>query len=294
MKYIVILLFMIPCFHVIAENRDSSVVYTPGSFEKFIERINYSKTIQNKNLIAISYGISNLSYPHKDIFSELSKVFLFEIKYGFVRIDDNFKNSSFAYLASETAYFANYSSHMTAKEIKDDGKTTDAWLFGFDFTNGYGYNSKISKSFLIHSGGLGWAIIDFENLGESLAEQRRYDIFDKKFRFGTDFHSGLRHYFTQSISMDALYGHSIYFPQFSGWKFFGSYISELMIQRAIDYFAEDYIPKFPESFPLVNWSAKSLVSLLFYEFRRDQMNFPFSSESPINYDSFKIGVSLTF
>ena len=285
---------MNPCFHLIAENRDSSVVYTPSSFEKFIERINYSKKIQNSNLIAVSYGISNLDYPHKDIFSELSNIFLLEIRYGFVRIDDDFRASNFAYLASETGYFANHSSHMTIKEFKDEGKTTDSWQFGFDFTNGYGYNSKMGQSFFIHSGGLGWTVIDFENLGESIAEQRRYDVFDKKFKFGTDFESGLRHYFNKSISLDALYRHSIYFPEFSGWKFLGSYVTELLIQRTIDYYAEDFIPIFPNSFPIINWSAKTLVSYLLYELKRDQMNFPFESEPPINFYTYKIGVSLTF
>jgi hypothetical protein len=294
MKFIITLFIIIPCFHLIAENRDSSVVYTPTSFEKFIERINYSKKIENQNLIALSYGISELDWRHKDIFSELSKVFLMEIRYGFVRIDNDFRSSDFAYLASETAYFANYSSHMTIKKYKDDGKTTDAWQFGFDFTNGYGYHSRIGRTFFIHSGGLGWAVIDFENLGESIGEQRRYDIFDKKFKFGTDFETGLRHYFNNSFSLDALYRHSIYFPEFLGWKFFGSFLSEIIIQRTIDYFAEDYIERFPNSFPIINWSAKSLVSLLFYELKRESMNFPFDSEPPLSFDNFKIAVSLTF
>ena len=84
------------------------------------------------------------------------------------------------------------------------------------------------------------------------------------------------------------------FPQHLVFKWMTSSFTELLLQRIIDYFGIDYIKQFPKCFPLINFFAKNTVSVLFYELRRKQMNWFFSTREPVNYDNFKIGLSYIF
>ncbi|MFC2131776.1 hypothetical protein ACFLSQ_10105 [Bacteroidota bacterium] len=291
---ITLLLFL--CANLLySEDNDTSFIYEPTSFDKFIERIEYSKNVKNHNIIGIFYGYSGFSYQHKDIFSKLAPAFLTEVQYGFTRMEENYLKSGLVHFASETAFLGNYSSHMTLKQLKSEGKTTDCWRFGFNFSNGYGYDSgKIGRILLYHSGSIAWYKIDFENPGESVKEQQRYDVFDEKFRFGSSFGTGVRHYFYDGFSLDIGYEHSLVFPKFLTGKWMTSAFTELLIQRTIDFFAEDLINKHKDYFPVYNFFIKNAVSMAFYELRRNQMNWFFDSEPPVNYDRFRLGLSFTF
>lgn len=292
-RYIWLVIFFLTLFEILA--KDSLEVYQPSSFEKFIRRFEYSKNVDNKNLIEIQYGYSIFSYPNKEVKSRLSNIFLVEIRYGFERIEDNYHLSHFPYLSSESVFLGNYSSHMSLKQWLDGGKTTDNWRFGFDYRNGLGYNlNQNSKLIFYHSGNIVWSKIDFENPGETQGEQKRFDVFDEEYKFGSSFGTGISFFPSQYLSLNCGYEHSLVFSQHLVFKWMLSSFTELATQRTIDYFAVDYINKFPKFYPIVNLIAKNAVSLLFYELRRKQMNWYFSTTEPINYDSFKIGITYIF
>jgi hypothetical protein len=277
-----------------SEEQDS-LIYHPSKWETFLSRFEYPKNISNKNIFGLIYGYSGLSYGNKDIISKLAPAFLFEFKYGFLRKQKTYKGSIYSRLATETGFLGNYSSHMKLKAWKTEGKTTDGWRFGFDFTNAYGYDfKKKGELFLYHSGNIAWYKIDFENCGESFAEQKKYNIYDEKYKFSSSYGTGLKYYFWDGLSADMGYEHSLVFPKFITFKWLGSSFMELITQRTIDYFGEDFIQDYPEYFPVYNFLAKNAISLLFYEFRRNDMNFPFAAEEALNYDSFKVSISLTF
>jgi opacity protein-like surface antigen len=288
---IVIILTILPCP---GSANDTNNVFQPTPFDKFIERLNYSKESENQYIIGLKYGLSSLTDPHPAVFSELSDVYFLTIQYGFIRIEEEYNESSYLHLASETAFLGNYSSHMSHKSLTFPGKTTDCWRFGFNFKNGYGYNLKYGKILLLHSGDISWSKIDYENLGESGEEQNRYDVFDEKYKFGTSYGAGLKYYFFDGLAVDLAYEHSLVFPKFLGWKWFGTATTELLIQRAIDYFGEDLLDDYPKYFPVYNLIIKNAVSMIFYELRRNQMNWFFKTEPPLSYDGLYIGLNFTF
>ena len=292
-RYFLLIIFLLACYDLLP--KDSLAIYQPTGFEKFIRRFEYSKNIDNKNLIEIHYGYSFFSYPNKQVKSRLSNVFLLEIRYGFQRIEEKYKKSQFPYFSSESIFIGNYSSHMSIKQWLDGGKTTDDWRFGFDYRNGLGYNfGKSSNIIFYHSGNIIWNKIDFENLGETRAEQRRFDILDEEYKFGSSFGTGISYLPSDYLSLNCGYEHTLVFPQHLVLKWMVSSFTELLIQRTIDYFGVDYIKQFPKYFPIINVIVKNTVSLLFYELRRKQMNWFFSTREPANYDSFKIGISYIF
>jgi len=283
-----IIIMVVFCFSFAASRADSvDSLFAPTFWEKLAKRIDYSDKTINLNIVRARYGAAALSYPNPDVKSEFSTVYLTQFDYGFFRWERDYKESGFAKFASETVFLGNLSSHMGLPIDDIDLKTTDNWRFGFEFTNGYGYDSIRGTGgtfFLFHGGAISWAKIDIENPGNSPEEQEKFDYFDENYKFGTIFETGAKYLFDNGVCFELSYEHNLVFPNFEGFRWFGTSIAELLFQRTIDYMGEDFLDDYPRYFPALNFMAKNCVSALFYEFRRNQMHWFFSSQSPISYD----------
>jgi len=96
------------------------------------------------------------------------------------------------------------------------------------------------------------------------------------------------------LYFNASYEHTLIFPAHLVWKWFGSRGIELAAQRMIDRFAYEYREQFRDNLPILNFLLKTGISYIIYEQRRGSMNFPFKSGEPMNYDTFKMGLSFVF
>ncbi len=278
-----------------ADSVDS--LFAPTFWEKLVERIDYSDKTINRNIVRARYGVFALSYPTADVLSKFSTVYLTQFDYGFFRWERDYKESGFAKFASESVFLGNLSSHMGLPIDNYDLKTTDNWRFGFEFTNGYGYDSLNGDGetlFLFHGGSVSWAKIDIENPGDSPAEQEKFDYFDENYKFGTIFETGAKYLVDNGVGFELSYEHNFVFPNFEGFKWFGTSIAELALQRTIDYLGEDFLDDYPRYFPLLNFIVKNCVSAIFYEFRRNKMHWFFPSKTPISYDGLILSFSYVF
>jgi hypothetical protein len=75
-------------------------------------------------------------------------------------------------------------------------------------------------------------------------------------------------------------------------KWLGSAAIETALYRWVGYFETDLIEMHGEYFPALNFIYKSAVSLIIYELRRDNMNWPFATAAPMSFDQFKLGITL--
>jgi hypothetical protein len=285
------LLFLSCSVSICRDTHDS----TDTEFEQFLKKLKYPKGISNNHMLELSYGLSLPGFSG-NFQSHLVKAFSLGIRYGFVRLDSISTLPGNLYFASEYTSLDNESSHLKLNREKiTEGLTTDAWRFGFGYSNGYGYNLDADSRFILYnSGNLVWTKVDFENYPSNPADSSVFALYDDVFRFGTSFDMGIITDLMPYLKFDLNYEHQIIFPRHLVLKWLGSSSIELFVQRFIDLYGIERLNLDSKSLPLANFILKNAVSLLFYEFRRHQMNWPFPSEAPMNYDNVKIGLKLVF
>jgi hypothetical protein len=62
----------------------------------------------------------------------------------------------------------------------------------------------------------------------------------------------------------------------------------------LDTFINEVFKSSPAAGPIVNFVLKNALAYGIYELRQEKMNWPFSSEAPLAFDQFKVGVTFIF
>ena len=266
-----------------------------SEIDRILNKLKFSESVKNNYFLELYYGL-NLPGFGGYFNTPIVKAFSLDLRYGFVRIDTSFTPLGNYYFASEFTFLRNTSSYLKLDRKKiTNGVTTDAWCFGFGYSNGYGYSFKDNTKFtLYNSGNINWSKVDIENFPSNPIDSNTASLYDEEFRFGTAFDCGLIIDVLPVLKFDLGYEHQIIFPRHLALKWLGSSGLELIIQRTIDLYLIDLLNLNRSQLPAVNFLLKNAVSFLFYEFRRHQMNWPFKSEIPLNYDNMRIGVKLIF
>lgn len=266
-----------------------------SEIDNFLNKLKYPKEVKNNYFLELYYGLELPGFGGQ-FNTPIVKAFSLDLRYGFLRLDTSFTQIGNYYFASEYTFLRNTSSYLKLDRKKiTNGVTTDAWCFGFGYSNGYGYSLKDKTKFtLYNSGTINWTKVDIENFPSNPSDSNIAVLFDEEFRFGTSFDCGLLIDVMPVLKFDIGYEHQIIFPRHLALKWLGSSSLELLIQRAIDLYGIEVINLNRSNLPAVNFLIKNAISFLFYEFRRHQMNWPFKSETPMNYDNMRIGLKLVF
>ncbi|HSL88694.1 MAG TPA: hypothetical protein VK870_05295, partial [Ignavibacteriaceae bacterium] len=120
------------------------------------------------------------------------------------------------------------------------------------------------------------------------------NLYDESFRFGTSGEGGLRIQFIDNIAIEAGYERAIVFQRHLFWKWAGSTVIEGTAQGLLDTFINEVFKSSPAAGPIVNFLLKNALAYGIYELRQEKMNWPFSSEAPLTFDQFKVGVTFVF
>jgi hypothetical protein len=118
--------------------------------------------------------------------------------------------------------------------------------------------------------------------------------YDESFRFGGLSDGGLRLEFGGLVALSGSYEATVVFPRHLFWKWALSYVIEGLGYLSIDYFVEEIMDSSPAAGPIVNFLLKNGLSYAFYALQREDMNWPFSTESPLTYETIKIGLTFSF
>lgn len=248
---------------------------------------------KSKPTISLQYGLSQSQ--RDDLNASIVDPALFEIKLGYIKDrtawgKDNIIKHNFRYL-----FLSNISNNISGNDGSTDNVGTETWRFGFGRSSGYGY--KLSESAAIipyYTYTLNWSRVDFQNDVTNENDQRILDYYDESFRFGTSSEGGLRIQFIDNIAIEAGYERAIVFQRHLFWKWAGSAVIEGAAQGLLDTFINEVFKSSPAAGPIVNFVLKNALAYGIYELRRDKMNWPFSSEAPLTFDQFKVGVTFVF
>lgn len=254
------------------------------------------KWLENQPTLGFKYSISTPTIPLKHFASKLSNTYSFDLSYGFTRFEetDEYGLENILYYASESASIENISSHLKPSSINKD-ITSDNWNFGFCYKNGYA-NIFPNSSFLTfyHSSSIEWTHLDIELAALNERDQKEFDKFDEKFKFGSCFEAGIMYNITDVLNFDISYFHSLTYQNTEYGKWLGASFLELILQRTIDFWSFEIVKNNAYYGPFLNFLCKNSCSFILYEFRRKKQFFPFNSEYALSYDGVKFGFTFTF
>jgi hypothetical protein len=260
--------------------------------DKARERAKRDKKVTNQTILDFTYGVSLLSISSGG--DKLANAYPIEGTYGFIRIDDKQDGLNYLRYDSEFASFGNISAHMGPAYKTSDGNPTDGWRGALGLSNGYGYQYDKGKHILLlcHESAFSINRIDIEYPATNEQDQQIFNQFDEEYRMGSFFRSQLKYKVSGIFWISGGYEHSLVYPSFEFLPWLGGWLIENVSQRWIDFVEPELMEFAGDDYPWLYFGVKSMLSFAMYELRRSKAFWPFASSEPLNYDSFKIGITL--
>jgi hypothetical protein len=245
--------------------------------------------------ITLNYGLAQVD--RKNMNKNFVKPNLLELKLGYIKEKSAFGKDDLVSYNYRNVFVANESNKLSGKETNGTEIESDMWRLGFERIRGYGYKLGESSSIILFNGyTLNWSRVDFKyplNLTGD-PEIETLNLYDENFRFGTSGVGGVGVKVIDNLMLNASYERSIIFQRHLFWKWAGSAIIESAAQGLLDKFVDEIFESSPYAGPIVSFVLKNALTYGVYELRKDKMNWPFKSESPLTYDQFKFGLTFIF
>jgi hypothetical protein len=175
------------------------------------------------------------------------------------------------------------------------GVTNEATRFGFGNRLGFGYD--ISAIQLLPYNNIQYVWTKVNPIDSSDIERADRNILDRYsgvFRFGHSGEAGVKLQIAKSIGVIAGFEYAVVYPRHIFWPWLGSHIIQSTALGMVSVFSEDIVNSSPIFGPLMYFLLKNGVMYALYQGYRDKMNWPFNSETPLTFETYKLGVSLTF
>jgi hypothetical protein len=256
--------------------------------------------------IEAAYGIG--AVKNKNMSYDFKRVGLAEVKLGYSSLED-FSEERIIEFNDKYFFISRLGSDIIETDPKINELRSEMWRFGFSKRSGYGY--KLGGFYIMpyHANGFVWSRLHMKDFPPSiwpamyppLAEQitaetdREFlDRLNDTFRFGTTVESGINFSIASSVGINVGYEATTVFPRHLFWKHLGSMIIEGAGMGMLDHFIDEISDSSPLSVPFVNFILKGAYSYAFYSLKKEKMNWPFNTESPLTYETIKFGLTFTF
>ena len=142
---------------------------------------------------------------------------------------------------------------------------------------------------------MNWTCSEALDFGRLDAERRAvFDRYGTTMRYGQLYEAGVKVHVFRSLGLTAGVEGAVIYPRTVFWPALGSAVIYSAVQGGLQFFSEQIVESSPILGPLIHFALKSGVSLVYYMMQRDDMNWPFDSETPLTVESAKLGATLTF
>ncbi len=241
--------------------------------------------------INLSYGLSK--YSLKDLVTPVSDNGLGELRLGYTKEKKTFRSD---YIIKHQFNYASLSnlSYKLGLEEKANEINAEMWRFGFGWEDGYGYKFGNSSVILYNTWGMNWSKITVDDTIINLADREMINLFKDDFHFGTLSAGGIKIRPVPLIEVEAGVERSAIYSRVLFWKAAGSLLIEAAGQGLVDSFVRNVLSSTPAAAPVVSFLLKNGLSFAMYELRKEKMNWPFDSASPVMVDTYRVGVTFIF
>jgi len=241
--------------------------------------------------ISLSYGLTKPSF--KGSFDKMSQNRTGELKLGYTRekkayCSDGLIKHKFSYLSISN------SGYNLGLDKKIGEINSEMWRIGFGWDRGYGYKFGQSSIVLFNTWGFNWSQLKVEDSIINLYDREFINQFHDNFKFGTFAAGGIKIKPISMIEIEAGVERNAIYPAVLFWKASGSLILEAAAQGLVDKFINEVFASTPSAAPIVGFLLKNGLSFAIYELRKEKVNWPFDSPTPLMVDSYKIGLNFVF
>jgi hypothetical protein len=118
--------------------------------------------------------------------------------------------------------------------------------------------------------------------------------YEGTYRFGMNTEGGIRLSFSKLLALTASYEVAVVYPRHVFWPWLGSYAILNIATGLVSGFSDDIMRSSPAAGPIVYFLLKNGIAFAYYQGVKDKMNWPFTSETPMMLNTFKLGLSFTF
>lgn len=236
----------------------------------------------------LSYGID---WPrHEDLQATFPSVGTLEFKSGLIYVD-TLKNGLLS-VGDGFILGSYYSPDLGGGSGGTEGLTGKLGRFGLGFSQGYGYDLK-GTVIVPYFGASGtWTQMATDRPSNLTASD--IDILNRyegTYRFGPSAESGVMASFGQKFSLSGGYEANVVYPRFVVWEALGSYLIVGAANGAVTLFGLHLMENSPAYGPILMFAVRTALAWGVYQLWRDEMNWPFHSETPLTHETLKFGLS---
>jgi hypothetical protein len=247
--------------------------------------------------LAIHYGMGDVQ--RHGFGGDLAPVGAFDVHLGY-RVEQRIAGEDALFRrGNHFGYIGNNASRLRSDTPSVSEIGTDMWRFGVGDGDGYGYRfaSERGRLVLDNTDTFGWYTLDVE--GEAVANLSASDAqmleqFTSHTRFGESWDAGIEVGMGEMVALRAGYERSAVFPSFKIWYWLLSSLIDQAALMAVDIFADRVEETSPFASPILRFVLVGAVQYGFYELRTEEVNWPFDTEPPLDYEMFKLGVTARF
>ncbi len=267
----------------------SSLVYSQSSTSNR-DLVFYKKYI-SKPSIEVSYGVSSIRLNGSSY--GLADAGMLEMKLGFTKQKKSSYGKNILNYRNGYMFLSNASSDSYSGS-DNSGTENTLWRFGFGNKTGYGVKFGSVSIMPYSSNSFAWSELSYPVSEETVSENSVLADFNNAFRFGTTTEAGINLQLAPGFSIQPKYEISDIFPR----HLFGKQLMSTMIEMGglflIEGFTNQIMKNAPVAGTFVSFILKNAYEYGYYQLRKNQMNWPFTSTAPLRYNTFKLGMTFTF
>ena len=280
-KYILIIAVLLTSFSTLFAQNTTS---TTGHYT-------YIKSYLSKPSIEVSYGLSNITLNGSSY--GLANAGMIEMKLGFTKQSKSKYGNKILDYRNNFLFLGNASSNSYSKS-ENPGIENSLWRFGLGNKKGYGVKMGSMSLMPYSSNSFAWSELNYSDNDVTTEENSALADFNDAFRFGSTTEAGLNFQIVSGLSIQPKYEISDIFPR----HLFGKQLMSSAIETGGRYLLESFTNKIMKNTPVagvfVNFILVNAYEYGFYQLRKDQMYWPFTSTAPLRYNTFKLGMTFTF
>ncbi len=252
-----------------------------------------------KNFVELTYGIGD--FNHEDIRTDFNPLIIKEFKFG-KRYQKPIANYKLIEFSDNYLFSSIIEDNPTSKPLNI---VFDFWRFGLGYKKGYGYNFDNFSILPYYQLGFVWNnsnikhpyqnIRIYEDDGTLIKEDEILKKYNRNLRFGTTNIGGIDIKLNSLLTIGGAYETGIIFPAHLFWKQLGSFMIETLSQTGLDYLTQGVIIKnIPDIAPIFYFIFKNGLSYYLFTLKQKDMNWPFSTAAPLNFETVKFNLRISF
>lgn len=249
---------------------------------------------QSRTLFHFIYGTYS---PKQSKFSrDFASVGSWELRLG--RSEINKFSETNVSLNEWFVYLSNSGSASSLMKSKPNEVNTEFFKFGFGKTDGLGYYGPNVSLIPYVSRSMNWTKLNDFDLSEeasqglSMDDEKILNRYLNAFKFGDQSLYGLKFDILSAVQLTADYKTGIIYPRHLFLKWAGSFILAQAGYGIVEYSLGKFVDDYPVFGPMINILVRSGYLYAYYLLRKNNMNWPFTSEEPLRYEGYSFGISL--